>query len=75
MNVLNYSVNTGPGFSGGPVVLLDQGSDYRMKLVAAHVGYSEDQGVNLAFLLADKVNQYEKSPGGLGVEISVRCSG
>jgi len=35
---IEYEVNTVPGFSGAPVIVLDPDSDCHMKVIAAHAG-------------------------------------
>lgn len=52
---IEYDINTAPGFSGGPVVLLNKDSDCHMKVVASHAGYSEHRGMNFGFLIAEKL--------------------
>ena len=58
---IEYIVNTVPGFSGGPVFILNPGEDDHMKLIAIHAGYSEDLGVNFGFLVARKVAEFNKT--------------
>jgi hypothetical protein len=55
---IEYKVNTVPGFSGGPVFLLDPGADHHMKVVAVHAGYSQSQDSNFGLLVAQDVETF-----------------
>ncbi|KAL3911348.1 MAG: hypothetical protein SGILL_007315 [Bacillariaceae sp.] len=57
---IGYTVNTFPGFSGGPVFLLpnDEQDETYMKLVAIHAGYSRALGSKFGFLSSKELEKY-----------------